>query len=246
MSHLAVPPAPSDPGTSVPGTSGTAALRPRRTRRIALAVALTTVGLGTVAAPLAPAAHAAPAVAENNPSRRQSDPVAVQAAQALATVQRYLELGDPALLDEFALQRDQIAAAVAGRLGLDAAAMQRAWQVADLEHQTALMAGLTQLGVPYRRNSSRPGVGFDCSGFTTYAWSQAGVTLTRQSSAQIRNAAPRDPSTAQAGDLVQYPGHVMLWLGVDRAVVHAIQPGRPVAVDLVNSRRTLRYGDPTG
>jgi cell wall-associated NlpC family hydrolase len=218
----------------------------RRTRRLALLVALSTAGVGTLAAPLAPSAFAAPAVVESNPSRRQSDPVAAQAAQALATVQRFVETGDPALLDDFGRQLDEIAVAVAGRLGLDPVTLQRAWQAADVEHQTALVAALTQLGVAYRRNSSRPGVGFDCSGLTAYAWSQAGVTLTRQSSAQIRKAAPRDPSTAQAGDLVQYPGHVMLWLGVERAVVHAIQPGRPVAVDIVNNRRTLRFGDPTG
>jgi hypothetical protein len=49
-----------------------------------------------------------------------------------------------------------------------------------------------------------------------------------------------------AGDLVQYPGHVMIYLGVDRAVVHAVMPGRPVEVDVVKARRNLKFGDPTG
>ena len=44
---------------------------------------------------------------------------------------------------------------------------------------------------------------------------------------------------------MQYPGHVMMWLGVDRAVVHAIQPGKPVSVDIVSGRKSLRFGDPT-
>ena len=52
--------------------------------------------------------------------------------------------------------------------------------------------------------------------------------------------------TAQAGDLVQYPGHVMIWLGVDRAIVHAPYSGRTVEVDSFSTRRNVRYGDPTG
>ena len=112
--------------------------------------------------------------------------------------------------------------------------------------KTALAAALSQLGVAYRRNTSKPGVGFDCSGLTSYAWAQAGFDLARQSTAQIRAAAPRDLETAMAGDLVQYPGHVMMYLGVDRAVVHAVMPGRPVEVDVVKARRNLKFGDPTG
>ena len=115
-----------------------------------------------------------------------------------------------------------------------------------LQDEAALIAALSQLGVWYQRNTSRAGVSFDCSGLTTWAWGQAGFELKRQSSAQIKAAAPRDPETAQAGDLLQYPGHVMMWLGVDLAVVHAIQPGKPVSVDVIKARRNLRYGDPTG
>ena len=38
-----------------------------------------------------------------------------------------------------------------------------------------------QLGVPYHYATSEPGVGFDCSGLTHYAWGQAGVYLPRNS-----------------------------------------------------------------
>ena len=109
---------------------------------------------------------------------------------------------------------------------------------ADVAHQTALLGGFTQLGVPYRRNTSKPGVGFDCSGLTTYAWGVAGVALTRQSGAQIRAAAARDARTRRmAGDLVYYPGHVTIWLGVDQAILHAPTAGPPVEVDYVGKRR---------
>src|SRR5690606_15931476 len=158
------------------------------------------------------------------------DALAPRAANALTALNTSRALGDSAARRRFDTARDQIAAEVATRLGIEPARMQEAWRAAELDHQTAIMAARSQRGVPYGRNTSKPGVGFDCSGLTTYAWGQAGFALQRQSSAQIRAAAPRTPETAQAGDLVQYPGHVMMWLGVDRAIVHAPYSGRTVEV----------------
>ncbi len=222
----------------------------RRFRRALLATAMAaTTAVGTLALPAAGVAAAPASVVSTTGTHarpRVADPIADQAAQALAAIQRYGETGDEGALHAFEQTRDLIAIAVAERLELDPAALQAAWRTADLEHQTALIAALSQLGVWYQRNTSRAGVSFDCSGLTTWAWGQAGFELKRQSSAQIKAAAPRDPETAQAGDLLQYPGHVMMWLGVDLAVVHAIQPGKPVSVDVIKARRNLRYGDPTG
>ena len=48
----------------------------------------------------------------------------------------------------------------------------------------AVQAALGQQGVPYRYATSNPGVSFDCSGLTHYAWGQAGVYLPRNSRAQ--------------------------------------------------------------
>jgi cell wall-associated NlpC family hydrolase len=229
-----------------PGGRQSVPVRPgmrRRATHVGVAAILTTIGLATVAVPVT---QAAPATATGANRARIADPIADRAGQALLLLKRFEATGDPLALQGFESARDEIAAAVAQRLGLQPADMQAAWARADHPHQTAVIAALGQLGVAYRRNTSRPGVSFDCSGLTSYAWAQAGVQLTRQSSAQIRNAAPRDPQTAQAGDLVQYPGHVMIWLGVERAVVHAVMPGRPVEVLLINERRSLRWGDPTG
>jgi cell wall-associated NlpC family hydrolase len=149
--------------------------------------------------------------------------------------------------DRYVAERDAIAAEVASRLGLDAGAMQRAWGSADTAHQIALLSALGQMGVPYRRNTSKPGVGFDCSGLTTFAWAQAGVTLTRQSAAQMKQSAARTIETAQAGDLVYYPGHVMIWLGVDYSMVHSPFTGRTVEVSFVSKRKIKRvtFADPT-
>lgn len=177
---------------------------------------------------------------------READPIAEQAALALTLFREFSDSSDSSVGFSYVTQRDALAAAVAARLSIDPATMQRAWAAADDVHQEALIAGLTQLGVPYRRNTSKQGEGFDCSGLTTFAWAQAGLTLTRQSGSQIRQADPRTAETAQAGDLVQYPGHVMLWLGVGKAILHSPYPGRNVEVDGGPARRTLKYGDPTG
>ena len=171
-----------------------------------------------------------------------NDPIAELAGTAI------LEFRNSAVTDADAYQllRDQVAAATAGRLGIDPTALAQAWAAADVDHQLAVLTGLTQLGVPYRRNTSKPGFGFDCSGLTTYAWAGAGYTLTRQSTAQIRQAAPRKFETAQAGDLVQYPGHIMMWLGLECAVLQSPRSGRTVEIAQYKYGRTVKVGDPTG
>ncbi len=217
----------------------------RSVRRAVVAAALATTAVSTLALPIAGPLGAQAAPARAMGQARQADAVADDAASALVLARRYQETGDVVALESFERSLDGLAVAIAARLALDPAAMRQAWAEADFEHQTAVVAALSQLGVPYRRNTSKPGIGFDCSGLTTYAWGQAGFEITRQSTAQIRASEPRDLETAVAGDLVQYPGHVMMYLGVDRAVVHSVRPGRPVEVDVVKAKRTLRFGDPS-
>lgn len=98
--------------------------------------------------------------------------------------------------------------------------------------QIAVQAALRQLGVPYRYAMSKPGVAFDCSGLTTYAWGKAGVSMPRNSRAQF-NALPKVPKQlAQPGDLVftGYPiHHVGIYLGGGR-MVHAPQTGDVVKI----------------
>ncbi|MEI6401313.1 MAG: NlpC/P60 family protein [Actinomycetota bacterium] len=215
--------------------------RARRTRALVLGGALA-CAVGTLAVP-AGSAGAVPPVAVAGVARLD-DPAAAAASEALVLLDRWVIDGGSGDAAAYAVARNTLAAVIAARLELSAEAMSSAWAAADLEHQQALLAALSQLGVPYRRNTSKPGQGFDCSGLTTYAWSQAGFALPRNSGAQIRAAEPRDAETAQAGDLVQYPGHVMMWLGVDRAIVHAPQRGRAVEVDVLK-RRSIRFGNPT-
>ncbi len=184
------------------------------------------------------AGTAAAAPKPSHSAAATSEPIAVAAAAALEA------LGT----ESYTGQLQNASAAVAAKLGADAGRLQQAWANADQAHQVALLSALTQVGVPYRRRTSEAGVGFDCSGLTTYAWAQSGVSLYRQSAVQIRNASARTSETAQAGDLVYYPGHVMLWLGVDALVVHSPYTGRNVEVSSSPSRRSggLRFGNPAG
>ena len=86
---------------------------------------------------------------------------------------------------------------------------------------------------PYGGTS--PASGFDCSGFTSFAWSATGVVMPTQSRRQINMVAPIDLSTAQAGDLVYYPGHISLYLGIDDTILHAPDYGDVVSFSRRNS-----------
>jgi cell wall-associated NlpC family hydrolase len=214
---------------------------------VAIATALAGLALSSSAAF---ASKATPPVVHDDPIA----PVAAQAVLDLITMQTAgnraaSDTADVAIVvaarDRYLASRDAIATDIANRLGLDPALMQQAWAAADYPHQTALMAAFSQLGVRYRRNKSEPGFGFDCSGLTSYAWGVAGVSLAHQSRTQINNAAKRTIDTAQAGDLAYYPGHVMLYLGVSMAIVHAPFTGRTIEVGNMGNRRSIRFGDPT-
>ncbi len=177
-----------------------------------------------------------------------ADGLASYANAAMDAWVLYGSSGSAKALADFDLLRDAIAGEAARRLGLDPAEMKAAWRKADATHQVALIAAFTQLGTKYKRNSSSPGVGFDCSGLTSFAWAQVGKQLPRQSSAQIRGVKAVTRETAQAGDLVQYPGHVMMYLGVGNAVIHAPFTGRNVEVAFFAKSRTnsVRWGNPIG
>ncbi len=157
-------------------------------------------------------------------------------------------LGRPARRGDFVAyvaDRNATADAVAAEMGLDpVAAPRRLGAGRPAAPEGACSPRSPQLGVPYRSHTSEPGVGFDCSGLTAYAWGRAGVDA-RPPERRRRSAPPRarDQATAVAGDLVQYPGHVMMYLGVGDAIVHAVEPGDRRRARL--RHRSVRFGDPT-
>jgi cell wall-associated NlpC family hydrolase len=110
----------------------------------------------------------------------------------------------------------------------------------------AIQAAQGQLGVAYRYATSSPGVSFDCSGLTHYAWGQAGVYLPRNSRAQAASV-PRVPAAAaQPGDLIFYYSpisHVGIYLG-NGLLVHAPNSGTVVKISSVSWSKVTAVGRP--
>ena len=213
--------------------------RMRRVARVASVAAAAAVGVVSFTGSTASAQEAEPAVWL--PGR-----VSEYAEDAMDALAHFHSTGDPTALRNYQKQRAYAAIYTAEHLGYSPQEMVRAWSSTSLDHQEAVLGALTQLGVPYSYGSRAEGQGFDCSGLTSFAWGEAGHEIARQSGSQISSADRLDRSEAKAGDLAYYPGHVMLYLGVGDAVVHAIQTGRDVELDHMTSSRSITFGDPLG
>lgn len=95
------------------------------------------------------------------------------------------------------------------------------------------------LGLSYRWAGISPQTGFDCSGLVYYVYEQFGVTLSRDTFAQVRYGMPVARDELEPGDLVFFANtyvagvaHVGIYVGDDR-FVHAVQPGIPVTISLL-------------
>lgn len=100
----------------------------------------------------------------------------------------------------------------------------------------ALRAAQTQLGKPYSWGAEGP-ASFDCSGLTSWAFAQAGVTLPRSSSAQARVGRTVAWDDLRPGDLVFYydpVSHVGIYAGEGKMI------NAPQAGDVVKFQRVSR------
>ncbi|GAB84498.1 C40 family peptidase [Gordonia rubripertincta] len=95
---------------------------------------------------------------------------------------------------------------------------------------TAVRAALSQRGVPYLWGGTTP-AGFDCSGFTRWAYRQAGLELPRLAQDQDSAGVPVTQAQLQPGDLAVWSGHVAMYIGNDQM----IEAGDPVAVSPVRT-----------
>ena len=173
-------------------------------------------------------------------SSQASTPSATSAAAALAA------LGT----DRFADPRSRTPAyAVAARLEVDAARLQPGVAQRPISPPDRAAVGLTQSACRTAATPARPVSASTAPASPSLPGRRPASTLARQSSGQIRDAAARTLDTAQAGDLVYYPGHVMMWLGVDNAIVHAVRPraqrrGRRHCPTVAIKR--AKFGNPIG
>jgi peptidoglycan DL-endopeptidase CwlO len=110
----------------------------------------------------------------------------------------------------------------------------------------AVAAAMSQLGVGYRYATAIPGVAFDCSGLTSWAWGQAGRGLPRNSRSQYAALPHVSQGDIQPGDLVFYYSpisHVGLYIG-NGQMVHATHPGDVVKVAAVNWGKVVGIARP--
>ena len=208
----------------------------RTTKLIAgLLVSLSLWGVGSTAAQSMPMGPAQEAIIRKG---------AVQAQQAVDT---YADKRDRDAYDLYLDLADKLAVDVANFLGVDVEDLQYAWRTADVAHQRAIMAGLTQIGVPYKENATSESIAFDCSGFVQFAWSSAGYVLPHGSNSQYAYSRRVTLKNAQAGDLMWRPGHVSMYLGIDGAILQTARTGRSVELHNMDSRILgwTRFADPT-
>ncbi len=96
----------------------------------------------------------------------------------------------------------------------------------------AARAALSKQGSPYSWGADGPG-SFDCSGLTSWAYQQVGVSLPRSSSAQAQSGTSVSRSQLQPGDLIALyspVSHIGMYVG-DGQYVNAKQPGDVVQVE---------------
>ncbi len=101
----------------------------------------------------------------------------------------------------------------------------------------ALKAAMKMLGKPYRYGAEGPN-SFDCSGLTSWAFEQAGITLPRSSSQQARVGSPVPRDQLRPGDLIFFykpVSHVGIYIG-DNKMINAPQTGDVVKYSDISSR----------
>jgi hypothetical protein len=170
-----------------------------------------------------------------------------RAVEALAAYENFIASRDPRLVDRYQRALATVVSIVAARTFVSRSEMLNAWQATSLRHQKAILVGMTTLGTGYLFGSDNPKKGLDCSGLVAYAWAKAGVKLPMKSDRQIDHGREVERSAARAGDIVGYPGHTMIYLGVGDIVLHSARPNLGVRVGPINWKESpnVRFADPS-
>ncbi|MDF3148558.1 C40 family peptidase, partial [Streptomyces sp. T21Q-yed] len=102
--------------------------------------------------------------------------------------------------------------------------------------QAAFQAAQSQIGKPYVYGATGT-ASYDCSGLTSWAYAQAGVSIPRTSQAQANAGVHLSMSELKVGDLVIFYDdlhHVGLYAG-NGQVLHAPRTGAVVRYESINN-----------
>ncbi len=170
-----------------------------------------------------------------------------RAVAALAAYENAIASRDPKTNDRFQRALAAVVTIVAARTFVSRSEMLEAWQTTSSRHQKAILVGMTTLGTGYLFGSDNPKKGLDCSGLVAYAWAKSGVKLPMKSDRQIDHSREVSRKAARAGDIVGYPGHTMIYLGVGDIVLHSARPNLGVRVGPINWKESpnVKFADPS-
>ena len=97
------------------------------------------------------------------------------------------------------------------------------------------------MGYPYVAAGKKPETGFDCSGFTSYVFSNFGVSLGGSAASQVGAGTEVPREALSAGDLLLFyddgyskVGHAGIYIS-DGNFIHAANPKRGVVIDNLNT-----------
>jgi cell wall-associated NlpC family hydrolase len=114
---------------------------------------------------------------------------------------------------------------------------------------TAVAAAESQIGVPYHWGGEVPGVGFDCSGLTQWAWGRAGVGIPRTAQEQYDAIEHVSLAALEPGDLIFWGSgsggitHVGMYVGGGN-VIHAPETGETVRIQPIWNSGLVGAGRP--
>lgn len=167
---------------------------------------------------------------------RAKPKISVNAVAALTLIMRTENKEDPT----YKTARLLVSNAVAARMNLDPVQLDKAWSRAPRDHQIAVLAAITQLGVRYVEGKESPYVQLDCSGLMWIAWRTAGVDLPRQAVSQLDRRMRVDREDAIMGDIVGEGTHVQIYLGLGLAMIHAPFNGKYVKFKTMSEEQAQR------
>jgi peptidoglycan DL-endopeptidase CwlO len=94
-----------------------------------------------------------------------------------------------------------------------------------------IAVAMQYLGVPYVWGGASPSTGFDCSGLTSYAYAQIGISLPHHAASQYNYGTPVSRDDLQPADLVFFNGlgHMGMYIGGGQ-FIHAPHTGDVVKI----------------